>query len=102
MMPAMTGVNSTTVDRLRAEEGSSATKVLADYAAMQRFESPHQDVNQSSSASATAHETHVANEGVANEKVAKEKSGKREIGGRDGPEPTRFGDWEKAGRCIDF
>jgi hypothetical protein len=28
--------------------------------------------------------------------------GPREIGGRDGPEPTRFGDWEKAGRCIDF
>lgn len=26
----------------------------------------------------------------------------REIGGRDGPEPTRYGDWEKAGRCIDF
>lgn len=26
----------------------------------------------------------------------------REIGGRNGPEPTRFGDWEKAGRCIDF
>ena len=25
-----------------------------------------------------------------------------EIGGRDGPDPTRFGDWEKAGRCIDF
>lgn len=26
----------------------------------------------------------------------------REIGGPPGPEPTRFGDWEKAGRCIDF
>ncbi len=26
----------------------------------------------------------------------------REIGGREGPEPTRFGDWEKDGRCIDF
>ena len=26
----------------------------------------------------------------------------REIGGRAGPEPTRFGDWERAGRCIDF
>lgn len=26
----------------------------------------------------------------------------REIGGRQGPEPTRFGDWEKDGRCIDF
>jgi hypothetical protein len=25
-----------------------------------------------------------------------------EVGGRDGPEPTRFGDWEKNGRCIDF
>jgi hypothetical protein len=26
----------------------------------------------------------------------------REIGGPSGPEPTRFGDWEKKGRCIDF
>jgi hypothetical protein len=26
----------------------------------------------------------------------------REIGGPPGPEPTRFGDWEKNGRCIDF
>ncbi len=25
-----------------------------------------------------------------------------EIGGRKGPEPTRYGDWEKNGRCIDF
>lgn len=25
-----------------------------------------------------------------------------EIGGPPGPEPTRFGDWEKNGRCIDF
>ena len=26
----------------------------------------------------------------------------REVGGPKGPEPTRFGDWERAGRCIDF
>lgn len=27
----------------------------------------------------------------------------REIGGRkDGTDPTRYGDWEKHGRCIDF
>lgn len=27
----------------------------------------------------------------------------RELGGRkDGTEPTRYGDWEKHGRCIDF
>ncbi|MFN3311093.1 MAG: DUF1674 domain-containing protein [Thermomonas sp.] len=25
-----------------------------------------------------------------------------EIGGRGGPDPTRYGDWEKNGRCIDF
>ena len=25
-----------------------------------------------------------------------------EIGGPKGPEPTRYGDWEKAGRCSDF
>lgn len=26
----------------------------------------------------------------------------KEIGGREGLEPTRYGDWEKDGRCIDF
>ncbi|WP_206202928.1 DUF1674 domain-containing protein [Thioalkalivibrio sp. XN8] len=26
----------------------------------------------------------------------------KEIGGREGPEPVRYGDWEKNGRCIDF
>ncbi len=25
-----------------------------------------------------------------------------ELGGRDGPEPTRFGDWEKDGILSDF
>ena len=26
----------------------------------------------------------------------------KEIGGRKGLDPTRYGDWEKSGRCIDF
>ncbi|MGH8279801.1 MAG: DUF1674 domain-containing protein [Gammaproteobacteria bacterium] len=26
----------------------------------------------------------------------------REFGGPKGPEPTRYGDWEKNGQCIDF
>ena len=26
----------------------------------------------------------------------------KEIGGPDGPEPTRYGDWERNGRCTDF
>lgn len=26
----------------------------------------------------------------------------KEVGGRDGPEPTRYGDWEVKGICVDF
>ncbi|MBT8410448.1 MAG: DUF1674 domain-containing protein [Octadecabacter sp.] len=26
----------------------------------------------------------------------------QELGGREGPEPVRFGDWEKKGIAIDF
>ena len=36
--------------------------------------------------------------GATDKRIKKEK----EIGGRDGPDPTRYGDWEKNGRCIDF
>lgn len=25
-----------------------------------------------------------------------------EVGGRNGPEPTRYGDWEVGGICTDF
>lgn len=25
-----------------------------------------------------------------------------EIGGPKGPDPTRYGDWERGGRCVDF
>lgn len=32
----------------------------------------------------------------------KPKDQKLEIGGRDGLEPTRYGDWEKQGLCVDF
>jgi hypothetical protein len=35
--------------------------------------------------------------------TAKEPQPKpKEIGGPKGPEPTRYGDWERNGRCIDF
>ena len=26
----------------------------------------------------------------------------KELGGRDGPEPARFGDWENKGIAVDF
>jgi hypothetical protein len=40
-------------------------------------------------------EAQAAYEAVPIEQVA-------ETGGPSGPEPTRFGDWERRGRCIDF
>ncbi|MCC7015893.1 MAG: DUF1674 domain-containing protein [Rhodospirillales bacterium] len=33
---------------------------------------------------------------------APEPAATTEIGGPRGKEPTRYGDWEKNGRCIDF
>ncbi len=40
-------------------------------------------------------------------KPAGEPTGKptrkaKEIGGPSGPEPTRYGDWERNGICVDF
>ncbi len=40
--------------------------------------------------------------GAPEDALDKSQDEPREIGGRKGPEPTRFGDWEKSGRCIDF
>jgi hypothetical protein len=34
--------------------------------------------------------------------VARKVARPPEIGGREGPDPTRYGDWELRGRCIDF
>ena len=41
-------------------------------------------------------------EAIPDEPAAEDAAPAPEIGGRDGPEPTRYGDWEKNGRCIDF
>ncbi|MBL6845475.1 DUF1674 domain-containing protein [Planktomarina sp.] len=34
--------------------------------------------------------------------LVEEKELPAELGGRDGPEPVRFGDWERKGIAIDF
>lgn len=41
-------------------------------------------------------------EAEARRKTAKAQKMSLELGGRDGPEPTRFGDWEKKGITSDF
>ena len=35
-------------------------------------------------------------------KKAKEIERPTELGGRDGPEPVRYGDWERKGIAVDF
>ncbi|MBY5972426.1 DUF1674 domain-containing protein [Ferrimonas balearica] len=34
--------------------------------------------------------------------LAAEAARPKELGGRDGPDPARYGDWEKKGIAIDF
>lgn len=41
-------------------------------------------------------------EAEARRKAEKALELPRELGGRDGPEPVRYGDWEKKGIAIDF
>lgn len=41
-------------------------------------------------------------EAEARRKAEKAKALPKELGGRDGPEPVRYGDWEKKGIAIDF
>ena len=41
-------------------------------------------------------------EAAARKKADQTKEFPRELGGRDGPEPVRFGDWERRGIAVDF
>ncbi|WP_370867995.1 DUF1674 domain-containing protein [Phaeovulum sp.] len=41
-------------------------------------------------------------EAAARRKAAATVALPTELGGRDGPEPVRYGDWEKKGLAIDF
>jgi hypothetical protein len=41
-------------------------------------------------------------EAKARRAIADTKKMPLELGGRDGPEPVRYGDWERKGLAIDF
>lgn len=41
-------------------------------------------------------------EAEARRRAAKPTELPNEVGGRDGPEPVRYGDWEKKGLAVDF
>ena len=42
------------------------------------------------------------NEALKRKKNMLDSVPKKELGGREGPEPTRYGDWEKKGITSDF
>ena len=41
-------------------------------------------------------------EAITRKKKSKSQDPPNELGGRDGPEPVRFGDWERKGIAVDF
>jgi len=41
-------------------------------------------------------------EARARREAAKEQPRPRELGGREGPDPVRYGDWERRGIAVDF
>ena len=44
----------------------------------------------------------AAAEAEQRRRAAKSEPRPAELGGRDGPEPTRYGDWERKGVATDF
>jgi hypothetical protein len=66
-------------------------------------ESQHSDRSQKSAGSENAADPQKEKTTPRQEEQALSSSGQaKEVGGPAGPEPTRYGDWERKGRCIDF
>jgi hypothetical protein len=104
---------------MRNSSRSAPKTLLADYAAMPTSPKPvapthavtevsHKGPHRSDVNETARRDVNEAAHREAQEHERGESTAKRvgqapiEIGGRVGPEPTRFGDWEKNGRCIDF
>jgi len=98
-------VKSETTHRdLIYREGSRGPALLADYDAMpSNRQDPARDATSTASNEAdTAPSVSRIVPPTSADSTARADSRPIEIDGREGPEPTRFGDWERRGRCIDF
>ena len=49
-----------------------------------------------------AAETETSEREKQGKKAKDDRQESEEVGGPKGLEPTRYGDWERKGRCIDF
>jgi hypothetical protein len=73
-------------------------RILAQYMPMQPLD---QEPGAATPQTAPAAAVHSSPPGLGPEGPAAEQR-VAEIGGPSGPDPARYGDWERRGRCIDF
>lgn len=59
-------------------------------------------VEEASAAKGTATQARTIEMNAASESNARASARLIEIDGPAGPDPARYGDWERRGRCIDF
>lgn len=86
------------IDPLHIKNGSADTS----QAPADRPEKPA-DSNRNTQFDARTDAERVADEAGARFRALNPQTDQpKEIGGPRGLEPTRYGDWEKAGRCFDF
>lgn len=57
-------------------------------------ETPHKDLPEAAK--------RALKEAEERRKAAEKQEMPTELGGRDGPEPVRYGDWERKGIAVDF
>ena len=77
-----------------------ARRPKARQAPVSPLQEPQKTLSEADAAPAETGEAPAASE--ASKKAADEKPRPKELGGPSGPEPTRYGDWERKGICVDF
>ncbi|MBC6437380.1 MAG: DUF1674 domain-containing protein [Rhodobacteraceae bacterium] len=63
---------------------------------------PEQDAEQTGDRALPPAAHRALAEAKARHKAASRHDRPTEFGGRDGPDPVRYGDWEKKGLAVDF
>ncbi|QCD92111.1 succinate dehydrogenase assembly factor 4, mitochondrial [Vigna unguiculata] len=87
----LTGIVSNSVTRLLC---TSSTQLQQENPVKKQAQSPQESVHEE------IRQSHEQEEDNEDDDSINEETG--EIGGPKGPEPTRYGDWERNGRCSDF
>ncbi|RDX61712.1 Succinate dehydrogenase assembly factor 4, mitochondrial, partial [Mucuna pruriens] len=81
---------------------NSVTRLLCSSSTLSQHENPVREQAEATQESLNDEnkQSHEAKEDDEDGDRINEETG--EIGGPKGPEPTRYGDWERNGRCSDF